>query len=49
MLHCYQTWPEESLMQAKDDDDDLHGGRRSTEVNYSKQRPMATKLCQKNY
>ena len=34
-------------MQAKDDDD-LHGGQRSTEVKYSKLCSMATKLGQKN-
>ena len=28
---CYQTWSEESLMQVYDDDD-LHGGQRSSEV-----------------
>ena len=35
-------------MQAKDDDDDLHGGQRSTEVKYSKLHSMVTELGQKN-
>ena len=35
-------------MQAKNDDD-LIGGQRSTEVKYSKQYSMATKLGQKNH
>ena len=34
MLYGYQTWSGEPLMQAKNDDD-LHGGQRSTEVKYS--------------
>ena len=32
MCYGYQTWSEESLMQVYDDDDDLHGGQRSSEV-----------------
>ena len=36
------------LMQAKDDDDDLHGGQRTTKVKYSKLCSMATKLGQQN-
>ena len=32
---CYQTWSEESLMQVYNDDD-LHGGQRSSEVKYDK-------------
>ena len=31
MCYGYQTWSEESLMQVYDDDD-LHGGQRSSEV-----------------
>ena len=46
MLYGYQIWSEESLMQVKDDDD-LHGGLRSTEVKYRKLCSMATKLGQK--
>ena len=34
-------------MQAKNDDD-LHGGQRSTGVKFSKQCSMATKLGKKN-
>ena len=34
-LPNYQTWSEEPLMQVKDNDD-LHGGLRSTEVKCSK-------------
>ena len=48
MLYGYQTWSEEPLMQAKNVDD-LYGGQRSTEVKYSKQCSMATKLGQKNH
>ena len=48
MPYGYQIWSKEPLMQAKDDDD-LHGGQRSTEVKYSKQYPMATKFGPKNY
>ena len=33
MCYGYQTWSEESLMKVyDDDDDDLHGGQRSSEV-----------------
>ena len=43
------TWSEELLMQAKnDDDDDPCGGQRLTEIKYSKQCSLATKLGQKN-
>ena len=31
MCYGYQTWSEDSLMQVYDDDD-LHGGQRSSEV-----------------
>ena len=48
MLYGYQTWSEEPLMQAMNDDDDLCGGQRSTEVKYSEQCSMATKLGQEN-
>ena len=47
MFDGYQTWSEEPLMEAEDDDD-LNGVRRSTEVNYSKPCSMTTKLGQKN-
>ena len=47
MLYGYQTWSEEPLMQAKNDDD-LCGGQRSTKVKYSKQCSKATKLGKKN-
>ena len=47
-LYGYQTWPKEPLMQVYDDDDERHGGQRSTEVKYSKLCPMATKLGQVN-
>ena len=43
----YQTWSEESLKQAYDDDD-LHGGQRSSEVKCDKLCSMATKLGQKD-
>ena len=36
-------------MQAKNDDDDLHGGQRSTEVKHSKLCYIATKLGQNNH
>ena len=48
MLCGYQTWSETPLMQVKDDDD-LHGGQRSTEVKRSKLCSMVTKHGQKNY
>ena len=41
----YQTWSEDSLMQVYDDDD-LHGGQRSSEVK-AELCAMATKLSQK--
>ena len=46
---CYgnQTWSEESLMRVYNDDD-LHGGQRSSEVKCGKLCAMATKLGQKN-
>ena len=47
MFYGYQTWSEESLMQVYDDDD-LHGGQRSSEVKCNKLCSMATKLGQKN-
>ena len=47
MFYGYQTWSEESLMQVYDDDD-LHGGQRSSEVKGSKLCAMVTKLGQKN-
>ena len=48
MFYGYQTWSEEPLMHVKDDDD-LHGGQRSTEVKYSKLWSLATKHGQKNH
>ena len=46
---CYgnQTWSEESLMRVYNDDD-FHGGQRSSEVKCGKLYAMATKLGQKN-
>ena len=49
MVHCalylsYQTWSEEFLMQVYDDNDDLHGGQRSSEVKCGKLCAMVTKL-----
>ena len=46
MCYGYQTWSEESLMQVYDDDN-LHGGHRSSEVKCSKLCATATKLDQK--
>ena len=46
MFYGYQTWSEESLMQVYDNDD-LHGGQRSSEVKGSKLCAMVTKLGQK--
>ena len=47
MFYGYQTWSEESLMQVYDDDD-LHGGQRSSEVKGSKLCATVTKRGQKN-
>ena len=47
VLYGNQTWSEESLMQVYNDDD-LHGGQRSSEVKCGKLCAMATKLGQKN-
>ena len=47
MCYGYHIWSGEPLMQAKDDDD-LCGGQRSTEVKYSEQCSVATKLGQEN-
>ena len=46
----YKTWSEESLMQVYEngDDDDLHGGQRSSEVKCGKLCATVTKLGQKN-
>ena len=41
MLYGYQTWSEEPLMQVEDNDD-LNGGQRSTEV---KRRGNPLVLC----
>ena len=47
MLYGYQTWSKEMLMQTEDDHD-LHGGQRSTEVKCSELSDMVTILGQKN-
>ena len=44
MLYGYQTWSEELLMQAEDEDDDLNGDQKSTGVKY-----MYSKLCSSPY
>ena len=36
MIYGCQTWSEESLMQVYDDNDDLYGGQRSSEVKCDK-------------
>ena len=48
MCYGYHIWSKEPLMQAENDDDDLHGGQRSSEVIYGKLCGMATILGQKN-
>ena len=47
MPYGYQTWSEESLMQVYNNDD-IHGGQRSSEVKCGKQCAMVTNLVQKN-
>ena len=46
MCYGYQTWSEESLVQVYDDDD-LHEGQRSSEVECGKRCTRVTKLGQK--
>ena len=48
MLFDYKTWSEESLMQVYDDDDDLHGGQRSSEVKCDTLCAMIPYLVEKN-
>ena len=48
MIYGCQTWSQESLMQVYDDDDDFHGGQRSSEVKCDKLCSMATNHGQKN-
>ena len=47
---CYgcHIWSKEALMQAENDDD-LDGGQRSSEVKWGKQCDMATIFGQKNW
>ena len=47
MCYGYQTWSEESLMQVENDD--LHGGQRSSKVKWGKLCAMATIFGQKNH
>ena len=47
MCYGYQTWSEETLVRVYDDDDDLHGGQRSSEVKCGKRCTLVTKLGQK--
>ena len=46
MVNNINAWSEELLMQAEDDDDDLHLGQGSSIVNYAMY--MTTTLDQKN-
>ena len=46
MCYGYQTWSEESLVQVYDEDD-LHEGQRSSEVECGKRCTLVTKLGQK--
>ena len=48
MCYGYHIWSKELLMQAENDDD-LHGGQRSSEVKWGKLCDMATIFGQKNY
>ena len=49
MRYGYQTWSEESLMQVYNDDDDLHGGQRSSKVKWGTLCAMAIIFGQKNH
>ena len=46
MCYGYHNWPKEVLMQAENDDD-LDGGQRSSEVKWGKLNAMATIFGQK--
>ena len=46
MCYGYHIWSKEALMQAENDDD-LGGGQRSSEVKWGKLCGMATIFCQK--
>ena len=48
MCYGYHIWSKEALMQAENDDD-LHGGQRSSEVKCGKLCDMATIFGQKNH
>ena len=48
MLYGYHIWSKELVMHAKNDDD-LHGGQRSSEVKWGKLCDMATIFGRKNY
>ena len=48
MLYDYQTWSQELLMQGEDDGD-LYGGQRSSEVECGKLYAMAAIFGQKNH
>ena len=47
ICYGYHIWSKEALMQAKNDDD-IHGGQRSSEVKYGNICAMATIFGQKN-
>ena len=47
MCYGYHIWSKEALMQAENDDDDLDGGQRSSEVKWGKLCAMATIFGQK--
>ena len=47
MCYGYHIWSKELVMQAKNDDD-LHGGQRSSKVKYGNICAMATIFGQKN-
>ena len=46
MCYGYHIWSKEALMQAENDDD-LDGGQRSSEVKWGELSAMATIFCQK--
>ena len=48
MCYGYHIWSKEALMQAENDDD-LDGGQRSSEVKYGKLCDMTTIFGQKNW
>ena len=47
MCYGYHIWSKEALVQAENDDDDFHGGQRSSEVKWGKLCAMATIFGQK--